>query len=210
MSGRCILRPAKISDRLVPEIDEMRHGQFNTMFIIIDDGRNRMRVYGPVHQHQRNMLFDTSAHNGIQSMGCGKYESVHIAGHKRLHNGGLIILIIIRIRQYGDIVLIRQSPLDLADNRRKKWIGQIRYDHTNRMRTTRAQPVSERAPRIAHFGRNSANSIGDRARDHRPGLGIKNTRNRGWMDFRLCGDILDIDVSFRHESAAGSATPSVY
>ena len=119
MTGRRVLRPAKISDRFVPEFDEMGHCQFNSMIVIIDHCRDRMRINRSIHQHQRNIIGNTGIHDRIQSMSRRKNESVHIAKLHRLHNCHFLTLIIVRIRQYRDVSLFRQNVLDLSNNWRK-------------------------------------------------------------------------------------------
>ena len=143
MPGRGVLRPAKISNRLVTEADEMRDGQFNAMFIIIDHGSNRMRIYGSVNQHQRHVVFGNSADDSVQSMCCGEYQAVHVAGHERLHNCRFIFLVVIRIGKYGDISPIGQRFLDLPNDWGEKRVGQIRYDNANRMCASGAESVRE-------------------------------------------------------------------
>ena len=169
--------------------------------IVIDHSRNRMRIDGPVHQHQRNVsLRQQALTTESRTMRRCKNEPVHVAALQRLARSPFRFPDHYRSpRVLAMIALLGQAVLELPDDGRKKRIGQIGNDHADRCVCDRcAARKRANCGRIPHIGCDAANAISNGGRNHRAGPGVENPGNRGRMDLRLRGDVLDTDVSFRH------------
>ena len=123
VTRRRTLRSADIRDLAMSEFYQMRQGQVDAEFVIVDDGRDVVLVHRAIDEHEWNPLVDTLVDQGIFPIGGRQDEAVHLTGLHILDQRLLTASLTSRVGEDCDIARAVESVFDSADDRRKDRVG---------------------------------------------------------------------------------------